>query len=95
MKYSATAKPVFSELAVCRSCNRCTERCPAGIPIPEMLQIFQKYLFNGISALTELDASDYHAYPIDCIECGACSSVCPQQFDLADIIRKLAMAHCV
>lgn len=93
MKYQKS-NPVLEDGSICRNCTRCIESCPAEIPIADMLQIYQQYCVNGADALTVLDTDSFPAYPIDCIECGACSAVCPRKFDPAGIVRALAMASC-
>lgn len=92
MKYKKNT-PV-ENLSVCRNCGRCMECCPAEIPIPDMLQIYQQYHAIGTAVLDELKAKTFLAHPIDCIECGACSNLCPAHLDPAGVIHKLAMASC-
>ena len=95
MKYAKTVDPACTDLSVCQDCGLCIARCPMDIPIPDMLLIYQRYRSEGESALSTLNTRDFPAYPIDCIEWGACSAVCPKQFDLAHTIREMAIESCI
>ena len=79
---------------LCNHCNKCSEVCPAGIDIPTMLQIYDRYQIEGAAALKRMDAQEFFANPQDCIECGACSSYCPEKIPVKKIIRGLAMLQC-
>jgi len=65
----------------CIRCSRCISSCPAGL-MPCMIG-------NGV----KFNRSDIVASfnPLDCIECGACSYVCPSNIPLVQLI-KLAKA---
>lgn len=71
-----------SDEASCIRCSRCIEACPVGL-MPCMIgTAVSKNRFDIASAYS----------PLDCIECGACSYVCPSRIELVQLI-KLAKAE--
>lgn len=65
----------------CIRCSRCIEACPAGL-MPCMI---------GLAANNNRFDIALTYNPFDCIECGACSYVCPSKIELVQLI-KLAKA---
>ncbi|MFA4991278.1 MAG: electron transport complex subunit RsxC [Candidatus Omnitrophota bacterium] len=61
----------------CVRCSRCVEACPAGI-MPCMIGLAIKNDRFDI-------AGSYD--PLDCIECGSCSYVCPSKIPLVQLIK--------
>jgi len=66
----------------CDGCRKCCAVCPAGIDIPAVLSGLE----NSAKA-----HKHYGGQPIDCIECGACSALCPQKLAVKEMIREIAM----
>ncbi len=74
----------------CTGCNYCYE-CPAGVRIPGVFDAYNEYArFDSHASarwryLFELtEAQRAH----NCIECGACSAICPQSIDIPqELIR--------
>lgn len=76
----------------CTACKYCVEGCPAAIKIPEIIKVLNTHTVYGN------DMAVHQSYQQavkdggkagDCIECGACESVCPQHLE---IIKALAEA---
>ncbi|KAF0207445.1 MAG: electron transport complex protein [Actinobacteria bacterium] len=71
------AAPLVDDDQPCIRCGRCTEGCPM------FLQPFQ--------IGTQANRRDWTAaeplHPVDCIECGVCSYVCPTKRPLLQLIR--------
>lgn len=79
----------------CTKCRYCTSHCPLGIDIPWMLELYNEHKVSGGGFLAPmaLAAVEEGKKPADCIACGSCAAVCPQQIDipgaLADFARLL------
>lgn len=75
----------------CTGCAYCTEYCPQGLNIPELISLYNEHTFTGggflapmkISALTE------EKRPSACIGCQSCEAVCPQKIKIAEAMDKL------
>ena len=79
-------------LIPCTSCRYCTEVCPQGIRIPDLFACLNtKKQFGSWSA-------DYHysvtvkesAGPADCLKCGLCEDICPQNLQIRDLLEDVA-----
>jgi hypothetical protein len=75
----------------CTGCRYCCDDCPAEINIPEYLTIYNKYKTDGrwyaINALKKVDSK---GKPEDCIACGVCTELCPQDIDVKSVMSELA-----
>lgn len=78
----------------CTNCRYCTENCPTGIPIPDII----RGAFNSFTAFNNkpLAVSRYNgavggkARASQCVACGRCESVCPQKLPIIETLRKSA-----
>lgn len=81
-----------SELVACTGCGYCAEGCPAGIPIPQVLELYNQALPSG--APTAGQAAAYAALPgakaAQCVGCKKCETVCPQRLPVAARMRQTA-----
>ena len=78
----------------CTGCKYCVDgdRCPMSIRIPSLFNVENKARrFN-----TE-DARGHYGWvtskggkPADCIECGACEEICPQQLPIRQLLKEIA-----
>ena len=78
----------------CTGCRYCTdgERCPASINIPSLFSVENKArMFN-----TE-DARGYYNHvvskggkPSECLGCGLCEEICPQQLPIRDLLKQIS-----
>lgn len=71
------AAPVVEDDQPCIRCGRCTEGCPMGLEPYAIANYGHRRMWDA--------AADFH--PVDCIECGVCSYVCPTRRPLLQIIR--------
>ena len=70
----------------CTDCRYCIKQCPKGINIPECLQIHNNnMIYKDLSSLQHLFymMGLTTTTPTDCIKCGACEKVCPQQIEIS------------
>ncbi|HJD31047.1 MAG TPA: aldo/keto reductase [Candidatus Eisenbergiella stercorigallinarum] len=81
----------------CTACHYCTSHCPQGLPIPELLALYNEHCFTegGFIAPMALAAYPEEKRPNACIGCRSCEAVCPQQIKIseamADFSQKLGM----
>jgi len=75
----------------CTACHYCTDGCPMNIAIPEIFAVineFERYknefqLSRGYTSVIK-----DRGLPSDCIECGQCEGVCPQQLHIIELLKK-------
>ena len=74
----------------CTSCRYCTERCPVGIPIPEIFSCL-----NSKDAFGSWNSNFYYnqhtestAKASDCLGCGACEDACPQHLPVRELLER-------
>ena len=70
----------------CTACRYCVDGCPAGIPIPDIFSVMNKKLGEE-----ELEEGAYAAFPAtgaDCVDCGQCEQVCPQNLHIRDLLKE-------
>lgn len=74
----------------CTACRYCCDGCPAGIDIPAVLEIYNRWKIDGAGALRRLEELTSQGKPADCVSCGACKSECPQGIDIPQVMAELA-----
>ncbi len=81
---------VASDVLPCTGCRYCVDHCPQGIDIPRMLELYSEHKFTGGGFLAPfaIGATPEGERPEDCLQCGACSEVCPQQIDIPGELEK-------
>ena len=81
----------------CTACRYCTSRCPKGLDIPTLLELYNEHRFTegGFIAPMALMAVPEEKRPSACVGCRSCEAVCPQQIKiseaLADFSAKLGL----
>ena len=91
---------INAQIAVpCTGCSYCTEGCPMQIPIPKYFSLYNEDMREDLEkkgwtftpgryqSLTESRGKAG-----DCMECGQCESVCPQQLPIMEHLKDVA-AH--
>ncbi len=78
-----------SSLVPCTSCRYCTSHCPVGLDIPTIIDLYNEHRFSkgGFIAPMGVAALPRGKKPSDCIGCGRCERVCPQQIAVAGVMR--------
>lgn len=77
----------------CTSCRYCTESCPMQILIPDLFSCYntkkvfddneQHKLYNEVYTVENGKASD-------CIKCGQCEEICPQNLEIRNLLEMVA-----
>ena len=79
----------------CTGCSYCTEYCPKGLNIPELISLYNEYTFTGGGFLApmKISALPEEKRPTSCIGCQSCEAVCPQKIKIAEAMEKLQSIH--
>jgi len=73
---------------VCRNCGYCRD-CPVGIPIPEIMQMFdeaRQFSYEWPRFLKTYSSLEHKAD--ECIDCGQCEEACPFDLPIRERIRE-------
>ena len=94
------AEMINAQTAVpCTGCSYCTGGCPQNIPIPQLFSLYNEDMREDLEkkgwtftpgryqSLTESRGKAG-----DCMECGQCESICPQQLPIMEHLKDVA-AH--
>lgn len=70
----------------CTACRYCTSRCPKGLDIPTLLELYNEHRFTegGFIAPMALMAVPEEKRPSACVGCRSCEAVCPQQIKISE-----------
>ncbi len=76
----------------CTACRYCTTKCPKGLDIPTLLELYNEHIFTGGGFLPEfgLMAIDREKHPDACVGCKSCEAVCPQQIKISEAMADFA-----
>ena len=78
----------MTDAVPCTACRYCTEKCPQGLDIPMLIELYNEYNFTGGGFLAPMRLSvlpkDKH--PFRCIGCTRCERVCPQGIKIASVM---------
>ncbi len=74
----------------CTACRYCMEKCPQQLEIPRIIELFNEHIYSdgGFIGVMGVEAMEEGRRPSDCIGCGACAAVCPQQIDIPGTMSK-------
>lgn len=84
-KYAETLK----EFVPCTACRYCTDGCPMGLNIPDLLSTYNEMLVGGFTPVMYLEDLPEEEMPSACIGCGACENSCPQSIPIPEILADL------
>ena len=76
----------------CTACRYCVEGCPMQIPIPDLFHCMNmKKVFHNWGQESRYQAlTQDRGKASDCVRCGQCESVCPQQLEIRELLVKVA-----
>lgn len=80
---------VSSDTVPCTACNYCKSKCPKGLDIPRLLELYNEHRFTngGFFGPAFVGSMPEDKRPSACIGCGACEKVCPQGIRISDAMR--------
>lgn len=69
----------------CTACHYCTSHCPQGLPIPELIALYNEHKITGGGFLAPMavGSMEESKRPANCIGCRSCEQVCPQQIEIS------------
>lgn len=76
----------------CTACRYCCDGCPVGLDIPVLISYYNelKLTPGSLNVGMRVEALPADKQPSACIGCGACTSICPQNIDIPQIMKDLA-----
>lgn len=76
----------------CTACRYCTTKCPKGLDIPTLLELYNEHIFTGGGFLPAfgLMAIEKEKHPDACVGCRSCEAVCPQQIKISEALSDFA-----
>lgn len=87
------AEMVKSGIAIpCTACSYCTDGCPMQINIPGYFNIYNREMRkeNENPAVAYLETRGEGGLASDCIGCGACEGICPQELPIIEHLKTIA-----
>ncbi|MBQ1492507.1 MAG: aldo/keto reductase [Blautia sp.] len=72
----------------CTACHYCVSHCPQGLPIPDLISLYNEHVYTGggFIAPMALSALPEEKKPQACLQCRSCEQVCPQQIKISEIL---------
>lgn len=72
----------------CTACHYCTAHCPQGLPIPELISLYNEHKITGGGFIAPMAVGSMaeEKRPKNCIGCRACEQVCPQQIKISEMM---------
>ena len=75
----------------CTGCEYCTAGCPKNISIPQIFDIMNRELVYKDPNSAKFGygfETRFGARASDCIQCGKCEEVCPQQINITELLKE-------
>ncbi len=72
----------------CTSCRYCTDHCPMELDIPNLIELYNDYIYSGGGFLAPMvvGALPDDKKPSACIGCRGCEEVCPQNIKISEMM---------
>lgn len=78
---------------ICTGCGYCTD-CPAKLPIPKLMQAYNRKLLGGSAADIRISMTNEWAIPLSdaarCTACGLCETKCTQKLPIVERLKHIA-----
>ncbi len=91
LEMMARAKKIFDgyRMVECTGCEYCMP-CPAGLHIPEIFKIYNKYGQETQSGDPAKEYASLETKASACAECGQCEEACPQHIEIRNVMKQIA-----
>ena len=80
----------------CTACEYCVAGCPNNIVIPKIMEMLNRekvYKDVGSAKFGYFWETKFGGKASDCIECGKCEEVCPQQIGIIELLKEAAAKY--
>ncbi len=76
----------------CTACHYCTSHCPQGLPIPELIALYNEHKLTGGGFIAPMAIASMpeDKRPGKCVGCRSCEQVCPQQIKISEMMHEFA-----
>lgn len=73
----------------CTACHYCTSHCPQGLPIPELIALYNEHKITGGGFIAPMAVGSMpeDKRPANCIGCQSCEQVCPQRIKISTMMK--------
>ncbi len=73
----------------CTACRYCTEHCPKGLDIPEIIKLYNEHRSTEDGFIAPMVFKSYakEKLPSACVGCKSCEKVCPQLIKISDMMK--------
>ena len=76
----------------CTGCRYCVDGCPAGIPIPDIFNVFNEKKRNREGNTADADYAAFEVNASACLGCGQCEKECPQHLHIRQLLEAVDKA---
>ena len=80
----------------CTACDYCLDGCPKNIVIPKIFEMLNREMVFGGTMAAKFGyfwETQFGGKGSDCVECGKCEEVCPQQIKIMDLLKEAASKY--
>lgn len=76
----------------CTACHYCTSHCPKGLPIPDLIALYNEHKATGGGFIAPMAVGSMpeEKRPASCIGCRGCEQVCPQQIRISEMMKEFS-----
>lgn len=76
----------------CTACHYCTSHCPKGLPIPELIALYNEHKLTGGGFLAPMAVASMpvEKRPASCVGCRGCEQVCPQRIGISEMMSEFS-----
>ncbi len=76
----------------CTACHYCISHCPQGLPIPELIALYNEHKISGGGFLAPMAVGSMaeDKRPASCVGCRSCEQVCPQQIKISEMMKEFS-----
>lgn len=83
---------ILEEMSIipCTACGYCVEGCPKHIMIPDLFSLLINKRMNKENTISYSEITKDGALASNCIKCGKCEKICPQQLPIRKLLEDVS-----